>query len=74
MELISSAPYLCFLGFGFDPDNITRLKLNECCRGKSAVYATRFNTRDGDWNRVVQNMAPVILNLSTTSTSFFSYP
>src|ERR1700676_2101064 len=72
MELISSAPYLCFLGFGFDPDNITRLKLNECCRGKSAVYATRFNTRDGDWNRVVQNMAPVIFNQSTEAFNKYS--
>lgn len=65
MDLIRGAPYVCFLGFGFDPDNIKRLKLNECCAGKSGIFATRYRTADGDWGRVLQSMYPVAMNPST---------
>jgi hypothetical protein len=30
-ELIKAAQCVCFLGFGFDPDNIDRLELGNCC-------------------------------------------
>ena len=64
IELISSAHCVCFLGFGFDPDNIRRLTLNTCCANVSkwGVFATRYEAKVGDWNRIVNNMAPTHLN------------
>jgi hypothetical protein len=62
VKLIEGAPYVCFLGFGFDPDNITRLGLNRVCAGKSKVYATRYGIARGDWNRTMLRMSPVQLN------------
>lgn len=65
MELIGASDCVCFLGFGFDPDNIERLELNSVCTRASRtghVFATRFETRSGDWNRIVNNMAPTSLN------------
>jgi hypothetical protein len=64
IALLTDAPYVCFLGFGFDPDNITRLELNKCCQGKDGVYSTRYNIPDGDWSRIQQRMSPVTLNQS----------
>jgi hypothetical protein len=68
MELIAAAECVCFLGFGFDPDNITRLKLNEYCSHPTKggrVFATKYKTRLGDWSRVVSNMQPATLNPAT---------
>jgi hypothetical protein len=62
VKLIEGATHVCFLGFSFDPDNITRLGLNKVCAGKTKVYATRYMTARGDWARTVQKMHPVILN------------
>jgi hypothetical protein len=65
IELIVSVDWLCFLGFGFDPDNITRLKLNQVCASAASrgfLFATRFGTRKGDWSRVQQNMGSCRLN------------
>jgi hypothetical protein len=56
-EAISSAKTVCFLGFGFDADNIARLQLNKRCQGKS-VGATRYQVAEGDWSRTVQRMQP----------------
>jgi hypothetical protein len=38
MQLIANAQYVCFLGFGFDADNIAKLKLDEICLGKPEVW------------------------------------
>jgi SIR2-like protein len=62
-EAVSSAKTICFLGFGFDADNIARLELNTRCQGKT-VGGTRYKVADGDWSRSVQRMAP----------SGFNYP
>jgi hypothetical protein len=65
MRLIESADCVCFLGFGFDPDNIARLRLNEICSHDSKsgrVFATRYNTKLGDWDRVRNSMVPTHLN------------
>jgi hypothetical protein len=56
-EEISSAEVVCFLGFGFDPDNIARLELNTRCIGKF-VGATRYQVAEGDWNRATTAMNP----------------
>ncbi|HEY4213403.1 MAG TPA: hypothetical protein VGM84_18140 [Steroidobacteraceae bacterium] len=49
-RLISNADHVCFLGFGFDADNIEACNLNRLCAGKS-TWATRFNMPDGEWQR-----------------------
>jgi hypothetical protein len=56
-EEILSAEVVCFLGFGFDPDNITRLELNTGCAGKH-VGATKYGVAEGDWNRTITAMSP----------------
>jgi hypothetical protein len=64
-RLISAADNICFLGFGFDPDNITRLELNERCnRPGRILLATRYKVADGDWGRTQLNMAPTSLDPS----------
>lgn len=68
MELITSAECVCFLGFGFDPDNIARLRLDQFCSHETKsgrVFATRYKTPLGDWNRIVNNMAPTKLNAAS---------
>lgn len=72
IELIKAAPYVCFLGFGFDPDNITRLNLNHCCAGKPSVLATRYQIEVGDWNRIVGRMSPTTLNQATAHFDMYS--
>jgi hypothetical protein len=57
-DLLYRAHYVCFLGFGFDADNIAYLKLNEFCQPHKAVFATRYRVANGDWNRMKQSMAP----------------
>jgi len=56
--LLSRADCVCFLGFGFDTDNIAYLKLNELCQPHKAVFATRYKVANGDWNRMKKSMAP----------------
>ena len=60
-DLISAAECVCFLGFGFDPDNITHLQLNERCQPDKLVLATRYRVADGDWNRIRNAMTPTRL-------------
>jgi hypothetical protein len=62
-EALLSAKTVCFLGFGFDADNITRLGLNERCRGKT-IGATRYHVAEGDWGRALQRMLPATINYS----------
>lgn len=52
---------ICFLGFGFDPDNIARLDLPTICTGKT-VGATRFHVAEGDYIRTVRSLSPVAIN------------
>lgn len=72
VDLINAAPYVCFLGFGFDPDNIARLNLNNICRGKTRVYATRYKIPRGDWNRTMLRMQPVGMNEANEHFERFS--
>jgi hypothetical protein len=60
-DLISAAECVCFLGFGFDLDNITYLTLNELCQPNKIVFATRYMIPEGDWNRTRQSMLPTVL-------------
>jgi hypothetical protein len=59
--LIQGATCVCFLGFGFDADNIAKLQLNQVCGGKPDVFATRKGEKDGDWSRIEARMLPVRL-------------
>lgn len=62
--LLRGAECVCFLGFGFDPDNIERMDLGSCCMptqpGKFVV-ATRYKVGDGEWTRTQVRM-PGIFN------------
>ena len=59
--VIKASECICFLGFGFDPDNIDRLELGTCCAppptGKSVV-ASRYQVGEGEWGRTVKRMVP----------------
>jgi hypothetical protein len=50
-DALSQTDCVCFLGFSFDPDNLTRLELPAHCAGK-ALYASRYKMPDGEWGRV----------------------
>jgi hypothetical protein len=63
MEKLDDAEYVCFLGFGFDPDNVNRIELNKRCVGKTSVGATRYHLPDGDWERARTAMHPVDINV-----------
>jgi len=56
--LLEAADCVCFLGFGFDVDNISYLRLNELCQPSKAVFATRYRVANGDWNRMKKSMLP----------------
>jgi hypothetical protein len=62
-KIISDTPQVCFLGFGFDPDNVARLNLNVIATGKTTVGATRYHMADGDWNRCLSGLSPVQINI-----------
>lgn len=49
-ELLDSSKKICLLGFGFHRENIELLKLHE--RGAAQLYATRFDLREAEWNRL----------------------
>lgn len=57
-ELIRAAKCVCFLGFGFDPDNVERLDLRNCCAPSSVtgkfVVASRYKVAEGEWARTAQ--------------------
>ncbi len=55
---ILAAGLVCFLGFGFDPDNIERLELNKLSAGKAMVGATRYEVAEGEWTRIASAMNP----------------
>ena len=59
--LITGAECVCFLGFGFDLDNISYLDLNELCQPNKSVFATRYLVADGEWNRIRKSMLPTVL-------------
>jgi hypothetical protein len=61
-EEIASAEVVCFLGFGFDPDNISRLELNTRCNNKFAG-ATRYKVAEGDWIRAITAMKPAAFSV-----------
>jgi hypothetical protein len=63
-EAIFSAQVVIFLGFGFDPDNIARLDLNNTCVGK-LVGATRYKVAQGDWIRTTTAMKPTVFNVNS---------
>jgi hypothetical protein len=60
---IATAKVVIFLGFGFDPDNISRLELNNNCVGKLLVGATRYQVAEGDWTRTITAMNPTGINV-----------
>ncbi len=58
---------ICFLGFSFDPDNISRLRLDTICGHPSKqVWASRFNVPEGDWRRALDNMRPANIDFGNT--------
>ena len=62
VAMITEAERVIFLGFGFDPDNIQRLKLNELCVGKTVV-GSRYMMRTGEWERAKAAMLPTGMNM-----------
>jgi hypothetical protein len=48
--LLDSSHKICLLGFGFHRENIELLKLHE--RSSAQLYATRFDLREAEWNRL----------------------
>ncbi len=45
---LAEASRLCFLGFGFHPDNVDSLRLRELLNDKTKLYGTAYDMMDGE--------------------------
>lgn len=52
-ELLDNAERIILLGFGFEKQNVGRLRLADCdCVNKAQVFATAKGISKGDWDRI----------------------
>lgn len=55
-ELMQSAEYICFLGFGYNEMNLKRLRLSSFPKNKNPkILGTTFNLRKGEISTIIRN-------------------
>lgn len=53
-EVLAAAEYVVFLGFGYLPENVARLQLDECCNANTVLIGTAFDITTSEQGFVKQ--------------------